>query len=229
MSMPSWNGWLTTSSSTPPSVGWKANSVVTPGSAAGGGSSTTFFRTGTLKYSAFVRSPVDQTLWHVVRWRDGKASRISRHSTEAEALEAAGLSEYAMSEENVEAMRRANAAFNRGDVDGAMDLYAPEAEFRDLLNAPDQKHVVKGVPAIREAVALWTAEFDDLRAEIEDYTATPNAVICAAHWWGQGKASGISIDIHQFDLYEFREGKVVRATLGFRSKNEALEAAELSE
>ena len=38
-------------------------------------------------------APVDQTLWHVVHWRDGKASRISRHDTEAEALEAVGLSE----------------------------------------------------------------------------------------------------------------------------------------
>jgi hypothetical protein len=54
-------------------------------------------------------------------------------------------------------------------------------------------------------------------------------VICAAHWQGRGKTSGISIDVHQFDLYEFREGRVVRAVLGLRSKNEALEAAGLAE
>jgi hypothetical protein len=36
---------------------------------------------------------------------------------------------------------------------------------------------------------------------------------------------GISIDTHQFDLYTLRDGKVVRAILGFRSKQEALEAA----
>jgi hypothetical protein len=35
--------------------------------------------------------------------------------------------------------------------------------------------------------------------------------------------------VHQFDLYEFREGEVVRAILGFRSRNEALEAAGLQE
>ena len=55
------------------------------------------------------------------------------------------------------------------------------------------------------------------------------AVICAAHWQGQGKTSGIAIDVHQFDLYEFRDGRVIRAVLGFRSKNEALEAAGLRE
>ena len=38
-------------------------------------------------------APVDQTLWHVVHWRDGKAARISRHDSETEALKAVGLRE----------------------------------------------------------------------------------------------------------------------------------------
>ena len=38
-------------------------------------------------------APVDWTMWHVVHWRDGKSTHISPHDTEAEALEAVGLSE----------------------------------------------------------------------------------------------------------------------------------------
>jgi ketosteroid isomerase-like protein len=38
-------------------------------------------------------APVDYTMWHMVRWKDGAAVHISRHDTEAEALEAVGLSE----------------------------------------------------------------------------------------------------------------------------------------
>ena len=38
-------------------------------------------------------TPVEQTMWHVIHWRDGKAVRISRHESEEEALEAVGLSE----------------------------------------------------------------------------------------------------------------------------------------
>jgi ketosteroid isomerase-like protein len=38
-------------------------------------------------------APVDQTMWHVVRWRRGKAVRISRHDDEPEAIQAAGMSE----------------------------------------------------------------------------------------------------------------------------------------
>jgi ketosteroid isomerase-like protein len=140
-----------------------------------------------------------------------------------------GILRWAMSEENVKATKRATAALNRGDFDGVEEFYAADAVLQDLQNAPDQPLTVEGVQAIRQNLNLWAAAFDELRVDIEEYIDGPNAVICAAHWQGQGKASGISIDVHQFDLYEFREGKVVRAILGFRSKNEALNAAELLE
>jgi ketosteroid isomerase-like protein len=134
-----------------------------------------------------------------------------------------------MSQENVEPTKRAIAALNRGDFDGVGALFAADAVLQDLQNAPDQPVTVEGVEAIRQNLNLWAAAFDELRVDIAEYIDGPNAVICAAHWQGQGKTSGISIDVHQFDLYEFREGSVVRAVLGFRSKNEALEAAGLLE
>jgi ketosteroid isomerase-like protein len=134
-----------------------------------------------------------------------------------------------MSEENVEAARRANAAFNRGDFDGVGDLFADDAVLQDLQNAPDQPVVAEGIAAIRENLILWSAAFDEFRADIDEYLDVSNAVICSAHWQGHGKASGIQVDVHQFDLYEFQDGKVVRAILGFRSKTDALEAAGLSE
>jgi ketosteroid isomerase-like protein len=134
-----------------------------------------------------------------------------------------------MSQENVEPTKRAMAALNRGDFDGVGEFFAADAVLQDLQNAPDQPVTVEGVEAIRQNLNLWAAAFDELRVDIAEYIDGPNAVVCAAHWQGQGKTSGISIDVHQFDLYEFREGRVVRAVLGFRSKNEALEAAGLEE
>jgi ketosteroid isomerase-like protein len=134
-----------------------------------------------------------------------------------------------MSEENVEATKLAVAVFNRGDFERLEELYAADAVLQDLQNAPDQPVTVEGGQAIRETLNLWAAAFDELRVDIEEYIDGPNAVICAAHWQGQGKTSGISIDVHQFDLYEFHDGRVIRAVLGFRSKNEALEAAGFPE
>jgi ketosteroid isomerase-like protein len=37
--------------------------------------------------------PVDQVIWQVGEWRNGKLVRLSSHDSEAEALEAVGLSE----------------------------------------------------------------------------------------------------------------------------------------
>ena len=132
-----------------------------------------------------------------------------------------------MSQENVEVVRRANAAFNRGDAMVSVEVWASDAELRDLANAPDQASVVRGRDAIQAVGNLWTAAFDEFSADIEEYIDAGDFVICAARWHGQGKASGASIDLHQFDVYELREGQIVRGTLGFRTKAEAMEAAGL--
>ena len=134
-----------------------------------------------------------------------------------------------MSQENIETGMRAVAAFNNRDIDAVLDFYSPDAEMRDLANAPDQATAFRGIAAIREAWTLWTGAFDELRVDIEEWTDAGDAVIAAAHWQGRGKASGMSIDARQFDVFEFREGRVVRATLGFESKQDALEAAGQSE
>jgi ketosteroid isomerase-like protein len=95
----------------------------------------------------------------------------------------------------------------------------------DLANAPDQQQAVQGPDAIREAWTLWSAAFDDLRVDVEEYTALGDRVICRANWVGRGKGSGISIDLWQYDLYEFRHGKIVSATIGLSSMQAAVEAA----
>ena len=38
-------------------------------------------------------APVDQVIWQVAEWHNGKLVRLSSHDSEAEALEAVGLSE----------------------------------------------------------------------------------------------------------------------------------------
>jgi ketosteroid isomerase-like protein len=65
-----------------------------------------------------------------------------------------------MSELNVEILRRSNKAFNDGDLDAFVDFLAPDAELRDLANAPDQSHVI----TVRDGRAARTVEFMD-RAE----------------------------------------------------------------
>jgi ketosteroid isomerase-like protein len=127
--------------------------------------------------------------------------------------------------DNVEIARRLAAIFNAGEIDVFLEMFADDAELVDRRNAPDQQRAIKGREAIREAWALWQEPFDQLRADVEEFTGVEGGfVICKTHWVGQGKGSGISIDVRQFDLYEFRDGKCIAATLGLDSKREALKA-----
>jgi hypothetical protein len=58
--------------------------------------------------------PRAQRVYAAWEFRDGKALRGGTYQSREDALEAAGLRE-AMSEENVEALRRGYEAVNRGD------------------------------------------------------------------------------------------------------------------
>jgi hypothetical protein len=50
-----------------------------------------------------------------------------------------------MSQENVEVAKLVNAAFNRGEVEAALEVFAPDAELLDLQNAPDQPAAIEGL------------------------------------------------------------------------------------
>jgi ketosteroid isomerase-like protein len=134
-----------------------------------------------------------------------------------------------MSRENVEVMKRANEALNRGDVDALLGFYATDAELRDLQSAPDQPLAVSGADAIRDVWLNWAAAFDELRADVEEYLDAGETVIASVRWRGEGRESGLVIDNRQYDVFELQSGKIVRAVLGYRSRREALEAAGLSD
>src|SRR4051812_44476649 len=134
-----------------------------------------------------------------------------------------------MSQENIETVRAVNAALNSGDLDGALAGFAPDAELHDLANGPDQPAVISGTDQLKQVWGLWLEAFDELCADLEEVFDAGNAVVCKAHWIGRGATSGMSIDVRQFDVFELRDGTIVRATLGHKSKDEALEAVRLSE
>jgi ketosteroid isomerase-like protein len=89
-----------------------------------------------------------------------------------------------MPEENVEVVRQLNLALNRGDLEGALSHLADTAEIRDLRSAPDQPLTVTGRDAIRGVWAEWSAAFEELRAEVEEWIDAGDAVIAHAQLVG---------------------------------------------
>ena len=128
-----------------------------------------------------------------------------------------------MSEENLEIVRRANGFGNAGELDGFFELFDPEIEFRDLNHAPDLPEVVRGLEAFRLMTANWTEVYDEFRADIYELVDAEPWVICDSHWHGRGRGSNLEIDLRAADAYEVRDGRIVRAVIGYPDVKTALE------
>ena len=133
-----------------------------------------------------------------------------------------------MSQENVELVRQANEAFNRGDIEGVLTYYAEDAEFEDLMNAPDLPRVVRGIEGVRQVLMAWVQAFDEFRAEIAEYIDAEDHVVCVTDYYGKSR-EGLTIQLRTGDVVEIRDGKFARVTIGYESREQALEAVGLSE
>jgi len=129
-----------------------------------------------------------------------------------------------VSQENVEILRRSNEALRRGDIEGVLRDFAPHVEWRDLQHPPDTPELVHGVASLREILHEWLGAFDDFKAEVEEFIDTGDCVVTVTRWHGRGRESGLPVDTFTAEVYEFADGKVIRATAGYPDRAAALEA-----
>jgi uncharacterized protein len=134
-----------------------------------------------------------------------------------------------MSQENVEIVRDANAAFNRDDLDAFLEYCTDDVEFRAAEGALDDHGPIQGKDALRAFMQDWLDMFDDFRAEpVELIDADEDNVISVMRISGRAKFSGVEADMTYAELSTLRDGKVARSRQFF-TRDEALEAAGLSE
>jgi ketosteroid isomerase-like protein len=136
-----------------------------------------------------------------------------------------------MSQKNVEILRRCAELLNVGDWDALFELYHLDAdiEFRDLQPPPDIPEVLQGREAIRLVVAHWTEPYDEFGAEVYEYIDAHPWVICETRSHGKRKGSDVPMYIHFADAYEVKDGKIVRAIVGYPDVATALEAVRQRE
>jgi ketosteroid isomerase-like protein len=132
-----------------------------------------------------------------------------------------------MSQENVEIVREAAAAFNR---DGAIDEYwTDDVDYRSVEGAVDYRGPIHGKDALRAYVHDWSDTFEDFRIEpVELIDAGEDKVIAVLRTSGQAKLSGVETDLTYAVVYTIRDGKIARGR-EYWNREEALEAAGLRE
>jgi ketosteroid isomerase-like protein len=96
------------------------------------------------------------------------------------------------------------------------------------MHAPDVPECVRGAPAVRALFQRWLTAFDEFTMEIKEYVDAGDSVVCVTHSHAKGKASGLEIDMHAAEVYEFEDGQIVRATLGYPDRGAALETVGLA-
>jgi ketosteroid isomerase-like protein len=132
-----------------------------------------------------------------------------------------------MSQENVEVVRRLNAALNRGDLDAAFALYEPTAIWHSRSDEPDTGDY-HGLPAIREMAEMWRGMFDEFETELDDYVDAHDRVVTSGWLRGRGRESRASVREPYAWVIRMHEGRLAEVW-EYRNRAEALEAVGLSE
>jgi uncharacterized protein len=90
-----------------------------------------------------------------------------------------------MSQENVERVREGYAAFNRGNIEAAVQGFHPDIEWLAWDALPDGA-TLRGRDAVRELFETWRLLFDDFTVEAEEFIDAGDQVIVVTRARGRG-------------------------------------------
>ena len=115
-----------------------------------------------------------------------------------------------MSSENIEILRRADAAFQRGDLTAALADMDEDITASRVAPMPDVK-TYEGYEGIRQMLLDCVEGFDDFAMSGEEYIdVNDRQVLARIRQRGQGTQSGVPIEADFWFLYTFRNQKAVR-------------------
>jgi ketosteroid isomerase-like protein len=127
---------------------------------------------------------------------------------------------------NVALVRRFVEAFNHGDLEAMLAGVDPEVELHEWPTAPGAQSFA-GPEGARQALEGWFEIWEWMRIQIEDLVDLGDKVLVTLHQQAKGKESAVEVEIRSFNVYTFRDGKIVRLQL-FTEREPALEAAGLT-
>jgi ketosteroid isomerase-like protein len=133
-----------------------------------------------------------------------------------------------MSRENVEAMRKALDAWNRGDADGWLESVHPDVEWSSAIarRVEGSETVYRGHAEMRDFWDEWRSVWD-LTIDIAEIRDLGDTVITIGHIRTHGKGSGVDLDSPVAYVAELdREGLVVKLR-AYLDPSEALAAVGL--
>jgi ketosteroid isomerase-like protein len=135
-----------------------------------------------------------------------------------------------MPQENVEVIRAATNAWNRGDRATLARLLHPDVEWQTILGP------LVGVATVRGRDAVLKFLFEDIpdaidrpSAVAEELTDLGNGrVLVVATYRGRGRRGGVDVEVRISSVHRI-SGGVILSVRDYANRREALEAVGLSE
>jgi ketosteroid isomerase-like protein len=139
-----------------------------------------------------------------------------------------GAKEVQEEEDDVERFRRSVDAYNRGDLDGMFESWAPDAVVDWSNSRGLDAGVFRGVGEIRAFMERYRELFDEIRIELLDDPVEVEAGLLVAENIGYNRGrDGIEVQARSAWLITMHGGQTTSLTL-YQTKQEALEAARKS-
>jgi ketosteroid isomerase-like protein len=133
-----------------------------------------------------------------------------------------------MSEENVDLVRQAYEAWNRGDLDWLLNHTTPASEFRTARLFPDVEAAYRG----REgSTQFWNAirePWETFLIDVERIEPISDDRVLALLWFHGIGRQGVEVNLKFAQLFTLAEGRM-KQLVGFGDWDQALEAAGLPE
>jgi uncharacterized protein len=135
-----------------------------------------------------------------------------------------------MSEEDVERVRAAYEAWNRRDLDAAVEGMDRDIEWRfhggTLFPGTDRSY--HGPDGVRRFWEEFLEPWGTIRIEVEETRESSGRVVAFVRFHATGSSSGVELDVPFVHLITIRDGLATRFD-AYADRAEALEAAGLAE
>jgi len=142
-------------------------------------------------------------------------------------LRGAGCNRGIVVSDNVETVRRGYEAFNRGDLDAAIEIFDPRIEWHTYIVPGPGGGTYRGQDGVRE---LWSEAkriFGDFRNVPERMFDAGDRVVAFVRVEGVGVKSGAAVQARIAHVLTFHGEKVVRVQ-SFEDRDEALRVAGIA-
>ena len=132
-----------------------------------------------------------------------------------------------MSRENVEIVRRAYEAWNRGEPEAAVELLSPEIDWHLPANFPDAGSW-RGRDEVVQGLASLSGSWSELHIDVKELIDAGDRVVALVRFQGQAAITGLDLKGVNVDasVWTLRDGKVVEVQM-YGGTSDALRAVGL--